>query len=443
MELRLRSKAGLGRRRCAVWYPGVVLCVQVLSVARRHARGAREEAERARALALLPGLREAFERRLPECSAGELGTTARHLAGLGLLSHGLLKRIAVWFEQRLARADSRSGLRCVAHVLRLYRDAAPLRPRPALLASIGARLSAALASDEAATGESASKWLVPVSPACAAEILFAWASVCEGTALPVTVVRALAGTAVAGADAAGKIGVGRLACALHFMACAVGAAPTAVPATELSKSPMAGLRTDVARWASLVIEHVQPGRPDAARHLCRALHALHALEVAPDAVTAAAAVAKAAALASQVDAHHLQRYLDGLARPLAAWHRSGLVSCEPAARALCARAPELLEQASGKGQQGEVLRRLRMLASTTGVSVPELAEPWPSRASGGGLQEAGSLRGSGAGGGPVVHQQAPRWTAGLQSTTPQAGARGVAPYAWMRGAWRTAVGQTG
>jgi hypothetical protein len=221
MQLRLRSKAGLGRRRCAVWHPGVVLCVQVLSVARRHARGAREEAERARALALLQGLREAFERRLPECSAGELSTTARHLAGLGLLSHGLLKRIAVWFEQRLARADSRSGLRCVAHILRLYRDAAPLRPRPALLASIGARLGAALASDEAATGESASKWLVPVSPACAADILFAWASVCEGTALPVTVVRALAGTAVAGADAAGKIGVSRLACVLHSVACVV------------------------------------------------------------------------------------------------------------------------------------------------------------------------------------------------------------------------------
>ncbi len=90
--------------------------------------------------------------------------TARDLAGLGLLSRGLLKRVAVWFEQRLARADSRSGLRCVAHVLRLYRDAAPLRPRPALLASIGARLSAALATDEAATGESASKWLVPISP---------------------------------------------------------------------------------------------------------------------------------------------------------------------------------------------------------------------------------------------------------------------------------------
>ena len=442
MQLRLRSKAGLGRRRCAVWYPGVVLCVQVLSVARRHARGAREEAERARALALLQGLREAFERRLPECSAGELSTTARHLAGLGLLSHGLLKRIAVWFEQRLARADSRSGLRCVAHILRLYRDAAPLRPRPALLASIGARLSAALASDEAATGESASKWLVPVSPACAADILFAWASVCEGTALPVTVVRALAGTAVAGADAAGKIGVSRFAYALHSVACAVGAAPPAAPATD-SKSPMAGLQTDVARWASLVIEHVQPGRPDAARDLGRALHALHALEIAPDAVTVAAAVAKAAALASQVDAHHLHREVNMLATRLAAWHRSGLVSCEPAAHALCARAPELLEQASGKGQQGEVLRRLRMLASTTGVSVPELAGPWPRRASGGGLQEAGSLRGSGAGGGPVVHQQAPCWTAGLQSTTPQAGARGVAPYAWMRGAWRTAVGHTG
>ena len=222
--------------------------------------------------------------------------TARDLAGLGLLSRGLLKRVAVWFEQRLARADSRSGLRCVAHVLRLYRDAAPLRPRPALLASIGARLSAALATDEAATGESASKWLVPISPVCAADILFAWASVCEGTALPVPVVRALACTAVAGADAAGKIGVGRLACALHSVACVVEAAPPAVPATD-SKSPMAGLRTDVGRWASLVIERVQPGRPDAARHLGRALHALHALEIAPDAVTAAAIVAKAAVVA--------------------------------------------------------------------------------------------------------------------------------------------------
>jgi hypothetical protein len=111
---------------------------------------------------------------------GELGTTARHLARLGLLNHGLLMRVAVWFEQRLARADSRSSLGCVAHILMLYRDAAPLRPRHALLASIGAWLNAALASDEAATGESAGEWLMPVSHGCAFDILSAWASVCEG-----------------------------------------------------------------------------------------------------------------------------------------------------------------------------------------------------------------------------------------------------------------------
>jgi hypothetical protein len=408
----------------------------------RHARGAREEAERARAFALLPGLREAFERRLPECTAWELSITARDLAGLGLLSHGLLQRVAVWFEQSLARADSKKSLRCVAPILGLFRDAAPLRPRPALLASIGAWLNAALASDEAATGDSAGKWLMPVSPACAADVLFAWARVCEGTALPDTVVTALAGTAVAGADAAGSSGVSRLAYVLQAIARTVAAAPPAVPATG-SKSPMAGLRTDVARWASLVIEHVQPGRPAAARHLGWALHALHALEIAPDAVTAAAAVAKAAVVAPKVAAHHLQRDFDVLSRTLIAWHQSGLVSCEPAARALCARAPELLEQASGKRQQGRVLWRMRVLASTAGVSVPKLAEPRPSGASGGEPQEAGPLRGSGAGGGPVVHQQALWWTAGQLSTAPQAGARGVAPYAWMRGAWRTAVSQTG
>ena len=324
----------------------------------------------------------------------------------------------------------------------LYRDAAPLRPRPALLASIGAWLSAALASDEVATGSSAGRWPVPVSPTCGADILFAWASVCGGTALPVTVVRALAGTVVAGADAAVKTGVGRLACALHAVAGVVGAASPAVPATD-SKSPMAGLRTDVAKWASLVVERVQPSRRDAARHLGRALHALHALEITPNAVTAAVAVAKAAVLAPKVAAHHLQHDFCGLARPLAAWHASGLVSSEPAARALCARAPELLEQASGKEQQAQVLWHLRMLAPIAHVSAPELAEPWRSCASGGEPQEAGSLRGSGAGGGPVVHQQAPWWTAGQLSTAPQAGARGVAPYAWMRGAWRTAVGQTG
>jgi len=170
---------------------------------------------------------------------------------------------------------------------------------------------------------------------------------------------------------------------------------------------------------------------------------LHALEIAPDAVTAAAAVAKAAVVAPTVAAHHLQRDFNVLARTLTAWHQSGLVSCEPAARALCPRAPELLEQASGKRQKGRVLWRMRVLASTAGVSVPKLAEPRPSGASGGEPQEAGPLRGSGAGGGPVVHQQAPSWTAGQQSTPLQAGAWGVAPYAWMRGAWRTAVGQTG
>jgi hypothetical protein len=206
---------------------------------------------------------------------------------------------------------------------------------------------------------------------------------------------------------------------------------------------MAGLQTDVARCASLVIERVQPGRGQAARDLGRALHALHVLKVAPDAATAAAAVAKLAALAPEMDAHHLQRTFFGLAELLAAWHRSGLVSCEPAARALCARAPELLERSSGKGQQVELLRRLRVLASTARGYAPELAKPWQKRASGGELQEAGPLRGSGAGGGPMVHQQAPWWTAEQQSTASQAGARGVAPYAWMRGAWRTAVGQTG
>ncbi len=240
-------------RRCAVWLPGAVLCIQVLGVACRHARIAHARAERARAFALLPGLREAFERRLPECSAGELGATARHLARLGLLGHNLLKRVAVCFEHRLARADSSSDLQCVSDFLALYRHAPPLRPGPALLAAIGVRLSAALAADEAGTSEGAAELLVPVSPACAAEILVAWASVCEGAALPATVVRALAGTAVAGAaapDAAGRIGVGRLASALHALARVVDIALHAVPATD-SESPMAGLQADVARWAGL------------------------------------------------------------------------------------------------------------------------------------------------------------------------------------------------
>jgi len=231
-------------RRCAVWLPGAVLCIQVLGVACRHARIAHARAERARAFALLPGLREAFERRLPECSAGELGATARHLARLGLLGHNLLKRVAVCFEHRLARADSSSDLQCVSDFLALYRHAPPLRPGPALLAAIGVRLSAALAADEAGTSEGAAELLVPVSPACAAEILVAWASVCEGAALPATVVRALAGTAV------GRIGVGRLASALHALARVVDIALHAVPATD-SESPMAGLQADVARWAGL------------------------------------------------------------------------------------------------------------------------------------------------------------------------------------------------
>ena len=94
-------------------------------------------------------------------------------------------------------------------------------------------------------------------------------------------------------------------------------------------------------------------------------------------------------MASRVDAHDLLKYLFNLARPLAAWHRSGLVSCEPAARALCARAPELLELSRSKAQWGNVLRRLRTLASIARVSVPELAVPWQSRASSGEPQEAG------------------------------------------------------
>jgi len=153
---------------------------------------------------------------------------------------------------------------------------------------------------------------------------------------------------VAGAaapDAAGRIGVGRLASALHALAPVVDIGLHAVPATD-SESPMAdGLQADVARWAGLVIERVHPARPHAARDLGWALYALDVLEVAPDTDTAAAAVAKAAALAPKVDAQHLLSFLFRLARPLAAWHQSGLMLCEPAARALCARAPELLEQA--------------------------------------------------------------------------------------------------
>ncbi len=375
--------------RCAAWCACMLavaaarlLCVQALGVACRYARGAREEAERARAFALLPGLREAFERRLPECSAGELAATARHLSRLGLLKHGALKRVAVWFEHRLARADTRSDLQCVADVLMLYRHAPPLRPGPALLAAIGAWLSAALASGEAAAGPGAAKSLVPVSPDCAVEILVAWTSVCEGAALPATVVRALADTAVASAaapDAAGIIAVGSLASALHAIARVVDLAPHAMPATG-SEGPMAGLQADVARWAGLVIERVHLARPHAARDLGWALYALDVLEVAPDAGTAAAAVAKAAALAPTVDARNLRSFLFTLARPLAAWHRSGLASCEPAARALCARAPELLKQTRSETERGKVLARLRMLAPTALVNVPELAEP--SRASG-------------------------------------------------------------
>jgi hypothetical protein len=367
-------------------------------------RAAHAEAERARAYALLQGLQEAFERRLPECSAGELAATARHLSRLGLLKHGLLKRVAVWFEHRLARADTRSDLQCVVDILMLYRHALPLRPGPALLAAIGAWLSAALASGEAATGAGAAKWRMPVSPACATAVLSVWASVCDGAALPATVIRALAGSAVADAaapDAAGRISVGRLAHALYYVASVVDVAPPAVPATD-SNSPMAGLQADVARWASLVIEHVQPHAPHDMDH---AMYALDVLAVAPDAGMAAAAVAKAAALTPKVDAQHLRSYLFRLARPLAAWHRSGLASCEPAARALCARAPELLKRTRSETERGKVLARLRMLAPTAHVDVPELAEP--SRASGSEPQEAGSLQGDGAGGGPVVHQQPP------------------------------------
>jgi len=376
--------------RCAAWCAcmlavaaAMLLCVQALGVACRHVRAAHAEAERARAFALLQGLREAFERRLPECSAGELAATARHLSRLGLLKHGALKRVAVWFEHRLARADTRSDLQCVADILMLYRHAPPLRPGPALLAAIGACLSAALASGEgeAAAGAGAAKWLVPVSPDCAIDIIVAWTSVCEGAALPVTVVRALADTAVASAaapDAAGIIAVGSLASALHAIARVVDIAPRAVPATD-SESPMAGLQADVAMWAGLVIERVHLARPHAARDLGWALYALDVLEVAPDAGTAAAAVAKAAALAPTVDARNLRSFLFTLARPLAAWHRSGLVSCEPAARALCARAPELLKQEGSETERGKVLARLRMLAPTALVNVPELAEP--SRAS--------------------------------------------------------------
>ncbi len=355
-------------------------------------RAAHAEAERARAFALLQGLQEAFERRLPECSAGELCATARHLSRLGLLKHGLLKRVAVWFEHRLARADTRSDLQCVVDILMLYRHALPLRPGPALLAAIGAWLSAALASGEAATGAGAAKWPVPVSPACAFAVLSVWASVCDGAALPATVIRALAGSAVADAvapDAAGRIAVGRLAHALCNVASVVDVAPPAVPATD-SNSAMAGLQADVARWASLVIEHVQPGQPHAPHDLDQALYALDVLAVAPDAGMAAAAVAKAAALAPEVDAWHLRSFLFRLARPLAAWHRSGLASCEPAARALCARAPELLKQTRSETERGKVLARLRMLAPTAHVYAHELAEP--SRASGSELRRRGRCR---------------------------------------------------
>jgi len=96
--------------------------------------------------------------------------------------------------------------------------------------------------------------------------------------------------------------------------------------------------------------------------------------VAPDAATAAAAGAQAAALAARLAPRQLLLLVATVAGPLAQWHEAGLAPCEAAARALCARAPAVLQEAR-PADTARMADLLRALAAATGVPAPALAEP--------------------------------------------------------------------
>jgi len=333
--------------------------------------GSEPKPERKRVGALVSALQGAVRRHLPEMTGQDVCLAANALGTLRRMEPELLEEMAGAFEAAMLRGDETVRLEEAASFLNtceLWR----FRAERSLLSCVRDWVTAAACGGGAGAGPRA---LGP--PASAATLMRVWAHDDEvraggELALPMGAVEALTRSAAAGAGAderGGGFAGRKLAVSLHAVASLVRAARKAAPAGG-SEQRLVGLDSDIARWAGLAIGHAQPGHPQEARDLGMSVWALGYLGVAPDAATAAAAGAQAAALAAQLPPQRLLLLISMMAGPLAQWHEAGLASCEPAAAALCARAPDLQQQDTAR-----VMELLRRLAAATGVPEPVAPSP--------------------------------------------------------------------
>ncbi len=321
-----------------------------------------------------------MHRHLPEltgrdaCLAAMALGTLRRRAGVQPPDLDLLPEMAGVFERAMLRGDETVTLTEVASFLSTCGQWRFRMPR-SLLAGVRDWVTAAAGGGGAGA---ASQALGP--PASAATLIRVWANHAEvrassALALPMGAVEALTRSAAAGAGAderGGGFGGRKLSLTLYAAASLVRSAHQAARVSGRGQR-MAGLDGDLARWAGLAIGRANPQEAQQAQDLGMSVWALNYLGVAPDAATAAAAGAQAAALAARLAPRQLLLLVATVAGPLAQWHEAGLAPCEAAARALCARAPAVLQEAR-PADTARMADLLRALAAATGVPAPALAE---------------------------------------------------------------------
>ncbi len=320
-----------------------------------------------------------MHRHLPEltgrdaCLAAMALGTLRRRAGVQPPDLDLLPEMAGVFERAMLRGDETVTLTEVASFLSTCGQWRFRMPR-SLLAGVRDWVTAAAGGGGAGA---ASQALGP--PASAATLIRVWANHAEvrassALALPMGAVEALTRSAAAGAGADERGGgFGGRKLSLYAASSLVRSAHQAARVSGRGQR-MAGLDGDLARWAGLAIGRANPQEAQQAQDLGMSVWALNYLGVAPDAATAAAAGAQAAALAARLAPRQLLLLVATVAGPLAQWHEAGLAPCEAAARALCARAPAVLQEAR-PADTARMADLLRALAAATGVPAPALAEP--------------------------------------------------------------------
>ena len=295
-----------------------------------------DKGECARRDALLPALLEAVERRLPEHTAWELGTVLSALVRLNRLERPLLQRVDGFFEAALRKREETLSLGCMASMLNAC-SVSGYQARSQTMELIAGWLTDAAAAD-AAEGEKL--WLGP--PVSAAVLLCAWANMGRNFALPMTVLTALAGSAVPGAgipDVRGGFSGRLLSQSLYALACLVKKAGG--DACGEGEGPLQGMHSGISQWAGMAVARIQAGKRHSDADLGWAVWALGVLRGAPDPATAAAAVANVVALASMLPRAAVVPFAKQVSMSLAEWERRGLVSWAPAAQALSAQVPRL------------------------------------------------------------------------------------------------------